>query len=117
VLEELVRDRLDDERVAESCRAPDLVECVLADTMVSSYGQATRSSLALEHIDARRLDLEGLAHVVSHRLHHAPAQRAHPILGRHRVEHGHARQVRGQRRAPRVLALAARLGLVRLGTP
>src|SRR3984957_1902951 len=110
VLHELVGDGFDDQRVAKLATLDDRRRCRgRHDRVVVRTGDAL--VLALDDVDARGLDLEDLARLVSDRRHLAPAQRADTLLRRYRVDYLHAWQVCGRRRAPRVLPLAALLRL------
>lgn len=112
VLEELVPQGLDDERGAEFSTLHQLRRRGGGDDGVIVRA---RDPLVepLNDDDASRNHLEDFAHRVPDGLHLRAAPRADAQLGRDRVEHLNALQVRGKRGPSGVTALAARLRLGR----
>ena len=106
VLDVLVADRFDDERVGELAALDDLRRRGRRDDRVV-VGARDGLVEALFDEDARGDDVEHEAARVADGGHHRAALRADAQLGRHAIEHGHARQVRRRRAAARVAARGA----------
>jgi hypothetical protein len=109
VLEKLVGDGLDDEGVAELSALDDGRGRFCGDDgVVLRAGDGLIESLGDDYAGGD--DVDDFAFRMSDRGHLGAAERADALLRRHRIDHGHALEVRGRRVASGVGPLFLRLG-------